>query len=79
MTPAQHTTAASTELAASTPSSIEAELAALRAHAHAVLGTRAGTGTHYTDAEAALVLAANPTAARTVHAHRSIALAQLAD
>lgn len=79
MTPAQHTTAASTELATSSPSPIEAELAALRAHAHAVLGTAAGTGTRYTDAEAALVLANNPSAARTVHVHRAIALALLAE
>lgn len=79
MIPAEHTTAATTELATTTPSPTEAELAALRAQAHAVLGTKAGTGTAYSDAEAALVLAAERSAARRVHVHRAIALAHLAD
>lgn len=58
MTPAQHATLAATEAAFTSPDYVEAELAALRAQAHAILAGKTGSGGNYTTAEAALVNAA---------------------
>jgi len=79
MTPAQHATAALTEATTDLHSTAENDLAAIRAQAHAVLSRKAGTGTRYTDAEAALTRAADPTQHRIIEARRAIALATLAD
>lgn len=79
MTPAEHATAATTELATDQHSIVEDEYAALRAQAHAILAGKAGTGTHYANAEAALVLAATPTGDRHTQALKAIAYAHLAD
>lgn len=81
MSPTQHTSAATAELATKTTNTLEQELAAQRAHAHAhaILSTKSGNGATYSEAERALELATTHSEPRTIHVQRAIALATLAE
>jgi len=82
MTPAQHTTEAAALLVATTSAADENTRIrnARIAQVHAILGRAAGTGTAYTDAEAALALCATAPwsfGSAIAQAHASALLATL--
>lgn len=79
MTPAQHATEAANLLAATTApaDSITGRRNARLAQVHAVLSTKAGTGSNYTSAETELTFAATPTGT-TANLDRAHAYALLA-